>query len=260
MAAVRDFFNGHRRALGALSAIGVGCFGPLILDKRSAKYGFIGKTPKAGWCDIDVVGMLATEFSCPVGFDTDVNTAALAEHRWGAARGVTNVVYLTVGTGIGGGVLIDGAPLHGLLHPEIGHVYPRRHPRDADFAGACPFHGDCLEGLASGPAIRARCGADLSHLDAAHAQWQIQADYLGQLCAQLVLTLSPQRIIMGGGVMTQERLFPGIRERMLHWLGGYIDRSEILTGSSHYVVPPALGARAGVLGGIHLAMDAAGTA
>jgi fructokinase len=258
LAAVRDFFAAQRRALGTLSAIGIGCFGPVILDKLSAKYGFIGKTPKAGWCDIDVVGMLAQEFSCPVGFDTDVNAAALAEHRWGAARGAKNVVYMTVGTGIGGGVLVDGAPLHGLLHPEIGHIRPRRHSLDVNFPGVCPFHGDCLEGLASGPAILARCGVDLLHLDAEHAQWQMQTDYLGQLCAQLVLTLSPQRIIMGGGVMAQERLFPGIRDRMLHWLGGYIDRSELLADSDRYVVPPALGARAGVLGAIGLAIDAAG--
>lgn len=257
LAAVRDFFDAQRRARGRLTAIGVACFGPLILDKSSAKYGFIGNTPKAGWSDIEIAGMLAREFTCPVGFDTDVNAAALAEQRWGAARDTRNLIYLTVGTGIGGGVLIDGAPLHGLLHPEIGHIHPRRHPLDVNFAGVCPFHGDCLEGLASGPAILARCGADLPHLDAAHPQWQIQADYLGQLCAQLVLTLSPQRIVMGGGVMTQTRLFPVIRERMLHWLGGYIDRSELNAESERYVVPPALGAKAGVLGGLCLAIDAA---
>jgi fructokinase len=259
LAAVRDFFDERRVSHGALSAIGVGSFGPVILDRQSAKYGFIGKTPKAGWSHVDVVGMLAREFTCPVGFDTDVNAAALAEHRWGAGRDTTNLVYLTVGTGIGGGVLIDGAPLHGLMHPEIGHIYPRRHPFDTRFPGICPFHGDCLEGLASGPAILARCGADLSNLDAAHVQWEIQGDYLGQLCAQLVLTLSPQRIVMGGGVMAQERLFPGLRLRMLHWLGGYIDRREILADIDHYVVPPTLGANAGVLGALGLAIAAAGS-
>jgi fructokinase len=258
LAAVRGFFAA--RGAHRLNAIGVGCFGPVVLDKSSSRYGFIGKTPKAGWTDVDMVGMLAREFSCPVGFDTDVNAAALAEHRWGAGRDTGNLVYLTVGTGIGGGVLVDGAPLHGLMHPEIGHVYPRRHPLDVKFAGVCPFHGDCMEGLASGPAILARCGADLAHLDAADAQWVMQADYLGQLCAQLVLTLSPQRIIMGGGVMAQLRLFPGIRQRMLHWLGGYVDRSELLDDVCRYVVPPALGARAGVLGGIGLAIAAAATA
>jgi len=249
LAAVRNFFVERSRTLGRLSAIGVGSFGPIILDRHAAKYGF-GKTPKVGWVDIDIVGMLAREFSCPVGFDTDVNAAALAEHRWGAGRDATNLVYLTVGTGIGGGVLVHGAPLHGLMHPEIGHIYPRRHPLDVNFAGVCPFHGDCLEGLASGPAILARCGVDLQHLDAAHVQWQMQADYLGQLCAQLVLMLSPQRIVMGGGVMAQEGLFAGVRQQTLHWLGGYIECNEILNRIQHYIVPPALGA-------IGLAIDAA---
>jgi fructokinase len=255
LAAVRGFFTEHRAH--RLTAIGVGSFGPVILDEGSAKYGFIGKTPKAGWSDVDVAGMLAREFSCPVGFDTDVNAAALAEHRWGAGRGASSLVYLTVGTGIGGGVLIDGVPLHGLMHPEIGHIRPRRHPLDAKFAGVCPFHGDCMEGLASGPAIVARSGFELSQIDAAHEQWEMQADYLGQLCAQLVLTVSPQRIIMGGGVMSGERLFSGVRQRMRHWLGGYIDRSEILEDVQRYVVPPALGARAGVLGGVALGIAAA---
>ncbi|HEY0802237.1 MAG TPA: ROK family protein, partial [Steroidobacteraceae bacterium] len=256
LAQARDFLSERSRTLG-LSAIGIASFGPVVLDRRSEKYGFIGKTPKAGWSNIDVVGMLARDFSCPVGFDTDVNAAASAEHRWGAAQDTRNLVYLTVGTGIGGGVLVDAAPLHGLMHPEIGHIYPRRHPLDVGFAGVCPFHGDCLEGLASGPAIQARTGAELQHLDAAHAQWELEADYLGQLCAQLVLTVSPQRIIMGGGVMQQQRLFPGIRRRMRHWLAGYVDLGDILARSDCYVVPPALGTRAGVLGALSLAIDAA---
>jgi fructokinase len=256
LARVRDFFKEFREDLPA-SGIGVACFGPVILDRQSVKYGFIGNTPKAGWSNVDIAGMLAREFSCPVGFDTDVNAAALAEHRWGAGRDTKNLVYLTVGTGIGGGVLIDGAPLHGLMHPEIGHIHPRRHPLDASFAGVCPFHGDCLEGLASGPAILARSGSELQHLDAAHAQWDLEADYLGQLCAQLVLTISPERIIIGGGVMAHQRLFPLVRQRMLDWLGGYVEREEILADFDRYVVPPALGARAGVLGALSLAIDAA---
>jgi fructokinase len=237
----------------ALHAIGVASFGPLILERQSANYGFIGNTPKAGWSNTDVAARLAREFSCPVGFDTDVNAAALAEHRWGAGADTPNLVYVTVGTGIGGGVLLEGAPVHGLMHPEIGHIHPRRHELDLGFEGVCPFHGDCLEGLASGPAILARTGSELRHLDAAHAQWEIEADYLGQLCAQLVLTVSPQRIIVGGGVMA-EGLFPRVRRRTLHWLGGYIDRCEILDDIERYIVPPALGARAGVLGGLCLAL------
>jgi fructokinase len=254
LARVREFF----KVDGFVpSAIGVACFGPIILQRQSVHYGFIGKTPKAGWSHTDVAGMLAREFSCPVGFDTDVNAAALAEHRWGAGSDTQNLVYVTVGTGIGGGVLIEGAALHGLMHPEIGHIYPRRHELDVNFAGVCPFHGDCLEGLASGPAILARSGSELQHLDATHVQWPIEADYLGQLCAQLVLTVSPQRIVVGGGVM-DERLFPLVRKRTLHWLGGYVDRHEILNAMERYIVPPALGARAGVLGALCLAVDARG--
>jgi fructokinase len=196
----------------------------------------------------------------PIGFDTDVNAAALAEHRWGAGRDVRNLVYLTIGTGIGGGVLVDGEPIHGLMHPEIGHVYPRRHPLDSGFVGVCPFHRDCLEGVASGPAILARTGASLDLLDESHSQWHIEADYLGQLCATLVVTVSPQRIILGGGVMNQLRLLPLIRPRLQHWLGGYIDRSEILADIDRYVVAAELGDNAGVLGALALAAAAAGPA
>src|SRR5271170_7783469 len=255
--AATSAFLRRGRTFGSLAAIGVGSFGPVELDKSSARYGFITKTPKPGWSGTDIAGTLAREFACPIGFDTDVNAAALSEHRWGAARDVDNLVYLTIGTGIGGGVIVDGSPIHGLMHPEIGHIYPRRHPLDGGFDGVCPFHGDCLEGVASGPAILARTGASLQQLDDTHPQWEIEADYLGQLCAQLVVTVSPQRIVLGGGVMSQARLLPMVRQRAQHWLGGYIDRREILTGLDRYVVAPALGDQAGVLGGLVLAMDAA---
>jgi fructokinase len=257
LAQVADFFtrNGAR-----LSALGIACFGPIVLDRRAPDYGFIGTTPKTGWSRVDIVGMLGRELACPVGFDTDVNAAAMAEQRWGAGRGTQHLVYVTVGTGIGGGVIVDGKALHGLMHPEIGHIRPQRHELDANFAGICPFHGDCLEGLASGPAIVSRTGKELQQLDPAHVQWELQADYLGQLCSQLVLTVSPQRIIMGGGAMSQERLFPMVRARMLNRLGGYIDRSEILSRSDEYIVAPGLGARAGVMGALALAMAAAAPA
>jgi len=250
------FLREASRSFGALTAIGAASFGPVVLDRAAVHYGSIGRTPKPGWRNTDIVGILAREFPCPIGFDTDVNAAAVAEQRWGAARDVGDLVYLTVGTGIGGGVVVRGAPLHGLMHPEIGHILPRRHALDAGFDGICPFHRDCLEGLASGPAIVARSGAELQHLDAGHRQWELEADYLGQLCAQLVLTLSPQRIVMGGGVMTQLRLLPLIHRRMLHWLGGYIERREILEEIDRFVVAPALGAQAGVLGALSLAIDA----
>jgi fructokinase len=239
-----------------LAAIGIASFGPVHLRRDSHSYGCIGKTPKAGWSGTDMVGALAQEFSCPIGFDTDVNAAALAEHRWGAARGIDSMVYVTIGTGIGGGVITRGAPIHGLMHPEIGHIHPRRHPLDQDFAGVCPFHGDCLEGLASGPAIVARSGREFQEIGPSHPQWQIEADYLGQLCAHLVVMVSPQRIVLGGGVMNQTELLPAIRRRLLHWLGGYVDRAEILDAIDEYVVPPALQAQSGVLGAVLLAMDA----
>jgi fructokinase len=257
LAAARDLLRRWSGSFGRLAAIGIGSFGPVELDQSSAHYGFIGRTPKAGWSGVDMAGLIGREFMCPIGFDTDVNAAALAEQRWGAARNTDSLVYVTIGTGIGGGVIAGGAPIHGLMHPEIGHIFPRRHPLDLDFAGVCPFHRDCLEGLASGPAILARTGSSLRHLDAAHPQWEIEADYLGQLCAQLVVTISPRRIVMGGGVMTQERLLPLIRGRMRHWLAGYIDRSEILVDTDRYVVAPELGDRAGIVGALALAMDAA---
>jgi fructokinase len=257
LAAMTGYLRQSVATRGAFTAIGIASFGPVELNPHSPHFGFIGRTPKPGWSGTDIVGAVAREFSCPIGFDTDTNAAALAEHRWGAARGVDNLVYVTVGTGIGGGILIDGVPTHGLMHPEMGHVYPRRHSRDPQFSGVCPFHGDCMEGLASGPAIVARTGALLHELDAAHAQWEIEADYLGQLCALLVLTVSPRRIVMGGGVMSQARLLPLVRQRMRHWLGGYVDRSEVLTGIEHYVVAPGLGENAGVLGALVLALRAA---
>jgi fructokinase len=257
LARMQLFLRNGSEEFGALSGVGVGSFGPLQLDRRSAHYGYITRTPKPGWSGTDIVGALAREFSCAVGFDTDVNAAALAEHRWGSAQDVQNLVYLTVGTGIGGGALVNGKPLHGAMHPEMGHIYPRRHPRDIGFPGICPFHRDCMEGVASGPAIQARSGATLADLDSAHVQWEIEADYLGQLCAQLVLTLSPQRIVLGGGVMSQAQLLGPIRLRMLHWLGGYIDRNEVLSDDSSYLVTPGLGDQAGVLGALALAIDSA---
>ncbi len=260
LAAATRFLRQGAPGRGAFAAVGVASFGPVELDRRSDRYGRIGKTPKAGWSGTDMAGALAREFSCPIGFDTDVNAAALAEHRWGAARGAATLAYLTIGTGIGGGILVDGVPLHGLMHPEVGHIYPRRHALDLAFAGVCPFHGDCMEGLASGPAIVARTGALLQELDAAHPQWDIEADYLGQLCAQLVLTVSPQRIVMGGGVMSQARLLPSLRERTRHWLGGYIDRREVITDLDRYIVAPGLGDEAGIMGALALAMDAAAKA
>lgn len=257
LASMLGFLTEQREKFGPYAGIGVGSFGPIELDAASPRYGHIRRTPKVGWSDTDIIGPIAREFLCPIGFDTDVSGAALAEHRWGCARDIQDLVYLTIGTGIGGGALVNGKTIKGLLHPEIGHLFPRRHALDAQFKGICPFHDDCLEGLASGTAIKARTGFALDQLATSHPQWQIEADYIGQLCAQMVLTFSPRRIVLGGGVMAQTRLLPMIHGQTLHWLRGYIDRPEIMTAVDDYIVLPGLGSRAGVLGALALAIAAA---
>jgi fructokinase len=254
--AVLNYFATAEARFGRLLAFGVGAFGPVDLRRGSPQYGFITSTPKAGWKDTDLLGLLGGELQRPLGFDTDVNAAAMAEQRWGAGRGAQSLVYVTVGTGIGGGVVHHGHPVHGLMHPEIGHVRVQRHAADRAFAGICPFHGDCLEGLANGPAILARTGKPLNEATAADPIWDIEADYLGQLCAQLVLMHSPERILIGGGVMQGGQLFARIRMRMLHWLGGYVTQPGLQ--APDYVAPPGLGAAAGIKGALALGIDAGG--
>lgn len=249
------FFAGARARHGRPRAYGVASFGPLNINPLSAGYGRMLKTPKIGWSDFDVRGVLELELGAPVGISTDVNAAGLAEARWGSGKGLPTLVYVTVGTGIGAGVIHRGQPFFGLTHPEIGHIHVRRHPHDLEFAGVCPFHGDCLEGLASGPAIFARGGQSLAAASPAEAIWDIEADYLGQLCAQLVGTLAPHRILLGGGVMQQERLFGSIRARMRQWLGGYNVQPEV--HQDEFICAPGLGNQAGVKGALALAIDAA---
>jgi fructokinase len=243
IAAVIEWF----KANGPVDAIGIASFGPVDPDPASPRWGFITETTKQGWSGTDFAGRIGHAFNVPVGFDTDVNGAALAESRWGAAQGDDVAVYFTVGTGIGGGGVINGAPLHGAQHPEMGHIMPRRHPEDIDFPGVCPFHGDCFEGLASGPAIKARWGASLSELPTDHPAHKIIAWYLGQLAMSVQTVLSPRRIIFGGGVMAT----PGLLEAM---------RSEAMRLAKDYVTiiiePPALGDQAGLLGGLALAQAA----
>ncbi|GAC1305351.1 MAG: ROK family protein [Steroidobacteraceae bacterium] len=237
---------------GALTALGVGAFGPLDLRPRSATFGYITSTPKPGWKNVDLVGALKRAIDRPVYLDTDVNGAALGELRWGAGQGLESLAYVTVGTGIGVGIVHHGRAVHGLMHPELGHIFVRRHPADSGFAGICPFHGDCLEGLACGAAIVARTGRALKDAPPADPIWTIEADYLGQLCAVLVLSHSPQRILIGGGVM-QTRLFAEVHERMLHWLHDYIGNEELRR--SHYITAPGLGGSAGIKGALSLAID-----
>ncbi len=236
-----------------LAAIGIGSFGPVDPNPASPTFGFITTTPKHGWQDVDFAGAVDRALNLPVGFDTDVNVAALGEHRWGAAQGLDTFIYLTVGTGIGGGGMIGGRRMHGLIHPEMGHM---RLPHDweADpFPGSCPYHGDCLEGLASGPALQARWGRPAETLPPDHPAWPLQARYLALALVNFICTLSPQRIIIGGGVMAQPVLFDLVRSQVQDLLNNYVQSPAILEDIENYIVPPGLGNQAGVLGAIALA-------
>jgi len=247
------FFRDAQARLGPLAGIGIGSFGPVDLAPSSRTFGFITSTPKPGWKNVDLAEPFRHALGLPVAFDTDVNAAAVGEWRWGAARNLDTFVYLTVGTGIGGGGLMGGQLMHGLVHPEMGHL---RLPRDAaadPFPGACPFHGDCLEGLASGPALLARWGRAAEALPPEHAGWALEARYLALALVNLICTLSPQRIIIGGGVMEQSHLFPLVRRDVKALLNDYVQAPAILEDIDDYIVPPALGGRAGVLGALALA-------
>ena len=240
-----------------LAALGVGSFGPIDLDPRSPAFGRITTTPKPGWRDVDILGPLHAALGVPVAFDTDVNAAALAEQRWGAGRGLGTLLYVTVGTGIGGGVVVDGRPLHGLIHPEMGHLrVPHDRARDP-FDGVCPAHGDCWEGLATAPAIAARWGEAPEALPDDHPAWALEAHYLALGVTNLVLALSPERVVLGGGVMARAALYPLVRAGVRDLLGGYLVSPALGGGLERYIVPPALGDRAGVLGAIALAQTAA---
>lgn len=238
---VTDFF----RTRPPVEAIGIASFGPIDPNPGSATYGYITSTPKIAWRNFDFAGTIHRTLGKPVAFDTDVNAAALAESRWGAARGLRSFVYITVGTGLGGGALIDGHLLHGRLHPEMGHIrIPHDGARDP-FPGCCPYHGDCLEGLAAGPAIEARWGMPGHLIPDGHAAWDLEAEYLAVAIMNWTCTLSPERIVLGGGIMQREELFPKVRSLIATLLNGYLDSPQI--------VPPELGRRAGVLGAIALA-------
>ena len=237
--------------------MGIASFGPIDPEPASPKFGYITTTPKAGWRQVDFAGAVGRGLGVPVGFDTDVNVAALGEWRWGAGRGVDNLVYLTIGTGIGGGALVAGRPVHGLVHPEMGHIRIP-HDRGADpFAGCCPYHGDCLEGLASGPAMAARWKQPGESLAADHPGWPLEARYLALAVVNIICTLSPQRIIMGGGVMEHPGLIELIRCEVSDLLNGYVQSPVILENIDHYIVTPGLGNRSGVLGALALAQQVA---
>lgn len=236
-----------------LSAIGVGSFGPVDARRGSPTFGYITSTPKPGWANTDFAGALERALELPVYFDTDVNAAALGEHTWGVARKLQDFLYLTVGTGIGGGVVANGRLLHGFNHIEPGHIrIPHDRKRDP-FPGNCPFHGDCLEGLACGPALEQRWGRRPESLPPEHPAWELEAEYLAHAAVNFLLTLAPQRIIIGGGVMEQRQLFPLLRQKVSRLLNHYLQLPEILEQLDQYIVPPQLGNRAGILGAIALA-------
>lgn len=248
-----EFLQAQEAALGKLSAIGIATFGPLELQPASANYGHILPTPKLFWTDADLLTPFRAAFDVPIAVDTDVNGAALGEWRWGAAKGLKNFLYLTIGTGIGGGCLVNGELLHGLLHPEMGHI-PL--PTTAEDVCKCPFHADCFEGLASGPAIENRWGEKAENLPAGHPAWEVEASHIARALRSFICTLSPERIILGGGVMSQAHLFPMIREKTLAELNGYIQSAEILGRIDAYIVPVALEGKAGILGAFVLAEQA----
>lgn len=236
-------------------AVGIASFGPVDLDPASATFGHITSTPKTAWRDCDLLGKIQRGLRVPTGFDTDVNGAVLGEARWGAARGLEDAIYITIGTGIGGGALSGGRVVHGLVHPEMGHL---RIPHDTSdsFAGLCPYHGDCFEGLASGPAIEARWGKAARELPPDHPAWPLEARYIALGLVNLAVSLSPGRFLLGGGVMQQPHLFALIREEFGRLLNGYVQHRDILQGLDEYIQPPQLGSQAGVLGALVLAETA----
>jgi fructokinase len=243
---------------GPVGAVGVGAFGPVDIRRSSPTWGTITTTPKPGWADTDLAGALRAGLGVPIALDTDVNVAALGEWRWGAATGLDTFCYITVGTGIGGGAVVNGRILHGLLHPEFGHMrIPHDRARDP-FGGTCPYHGDCLEGLASGEAIRQRWGQAAQRI-ADPAAWELEADYLALALVNVICVLSPQRIIIGGGVAKQPTLLPLVRGRVRELLAGYLRAPELTDpgATDRYVTVPGLGDRAGVIGATGLAQGAA---
>jgi len=236
------FFKAHQ----PISAMGIGSFGPIDPNPGSATFGYITATPKLAWRNFNFAGAIRDALGTDVAFDTDVNAAALGEFRWGAAQHLDTFLYLTVGTGIGGGGMVNGRLMHGRTHPEMGHIRVP-HDREQDpFPGSCPYHGDCLEGLACAPAIRARWGQGGETLPDDHPAWDLEAHYLALGIQSWICTLSPQRIVLGGGVLGRQKLYPMVQAKVVELLNGYVEAPEI--------VPPLLGSRAGVLGAIALGL------
>ena len=241
----------------SLTALGIGSFGPLCLDPSSPRYGCITQTPKLPWRNYPLLDAFRQALGIPVGLDTDVNAAALAESVLGAAAGLDSCLYVTVGTGIGGGVVIHGKPVHGLIHPEIGHIRVVPEKDDPMPGGVCPYHPHCLEGLASGPSIEKRWGVSARDLPQGHPAWELESAYLAQLCQTAMLAFSPERIVLGGGVMQKDFLLPMIRQKTIALLGGYLSHPAVEEGLNGFITAPGLGTASGITGAYLLARQAA---
>jgi fructokinase len=239
-------------------ALGIGSFGPVDLNPKSQTYGYITSTPKQGWTNQPLLPTLQESLHVPAMIDTDVNAAALAEWKLGAAKGLNSCLYVTIGTGVGAGLVVEGHLVHGLLHPEMGHMLLQPAKNDPTPDGFCPFHKGCLEGLASGPAIAKRWGRKAYELPQDHEAWELEAWYLAQMCMNAICTLSPEKIILGGGVMQQKHLFPMIRKKTQELLNGYIRHQAILEKIDAYITEPGLGTKSGATGALLLAKQAAG--
>lgn len=256
LAQVFTFFRSQIAQGVNLEAIGIGSFGPVDVREDSSTFGWFLDTPKPGWRQIDFVGPISREFSIPIGFDTDVNAAALGEHQWGNAQGLDTFIYLTVGTGIGGGGVVGGQPIHGILHPEMGHILIPHDLSIDPFPGCCPFHKNCLEGLASGVAIEQRWQQSAASLPEEHPAWALEANYLAAGLVNFILMLAPERIILGGGVMEQKQLFPMIHQQVQDKLNAYLNVSQITNNIETYITAPNLGSKSGILGAFALARRA----
>lgn len=234
-----------------VEALGIGCFGPIDPDRASKTYGYITSTPKLAWQNYNIVGEFRKNLNVPMAFDTDVNASALGEAAFGAAKGLDCSMYMTVGTGVGVGIYMNGFLVHGMMHPEAGHILLQKHPQDG-YSGKCPFHHNCLEGLAAGPAIEERWGKKAAELSEVTQVWELEAFYIAQALVNYTLTFSPRKIVLGGGVMHQEQLFPLIRERYRELLAGYVQTRE-LEDLDSYIVPSSLQDNQGIMGCLKLA-------